>query len=160
MGLGRVVRHVVLVLGLLLALACAGLPVGLPGTTPSGATPAATAPVDGAAVAVETPVPSPWNFGLVMSILALLLGGASAMLGIWVGRDPDRPIIFALAMTLLIGSAVVVGILQGYLDSAQAVQRQADLDRMLNMVDEIAQTSGDPELAKLSAEHGKKGKKR
>jgi hypothetical protein len=152
-----------LVVGLLFALACAGLPAGIPGVTPSEATPAAAvdgAAADGAVIAEETPVTSPWNFGLIMSILALLLGGVSAMLGIWVGRDPERPVVFALAMTLLIGSAVVVGILQGYLDSAESVQRQADLDRMLNMVDEIAESSGDPELAKLSAEHGKKGKKR
>lgn len=141
-GLGRALSLGAILFGVFTLLACAGIP----GTAPAVA-------ADGAEVG------SPWSFGLVLSIVALLLGGAAAVLGIWVGRDHERPIVFALALTWLIGSAVCTGILQGYLDSDESVQRQADLDRMLEMVDQLAETSGDPELAAISAKHKPRGKK-
>ncbi len=98
--------------------------------------------------------PSAFTFGLITSLFALSLGGISAVLGIWVDRDKSRPMTFALAMSVLISSAVCVGMFQGVLDSRDAIAAKADLSRMLDMVNEIAFASGDPALAALVAEEG------
>ena len=97
---------------------------------------------------------SPWSIGLVTSMLALSLGACSAILGMWVGRDRKRPILFAFAMTVLIATAVGVGIVQSYLDAVDGVQKRADLARMMDMVQEIAIKSGDHELAALIEAEG------
>ena len=89
-----------------------------------------------------------WEMSL-SSVLALSIGGISAMLGLWVGRDKTRPVSFAVAMTLLIGTAVAVGIVQSVLDAEDAIQKKADLERMVETVTEIAIASGDTELAAL-----------
>ncbi len=98
---------------------------------------------------------SPWSWGLLISIFALGLGGFSAIVGMWVGRDTARPVTLALAMTGLIGAAIGVGMFQSYLDSVDSIQKRADLSRMMGMVKEIAIASGDMELAALiEAESG------
>ncbi len=114
------------------------------------ATPPAEDDATAEADAAVTPTPSPWSTGLIISYIALLLGGGSAVIGIWVDRDATRPSIFGVAMSVLIASACLVGAVQGYLDSTGAIQKQQDLDRMLGMVNEIAIASGDPELIKLA----------
>lgn len=110
-------------------------------------------PVEEGEVIVEE-LPSPWRPGLITSMLALSIGGASAVLGIWVDRDKSRPASFALAMSFLISAAVSVGLFQSYLDAQEGIQRQADLDRMMGMVSEIAENSGDPKLAELVRNEG------
>ncbi|MEL6348873.1 MAG: hypothetical protein AAFV53_37560 [Myxococcota bacterium] len=92
---------------------------------------------------------SPWTTGLIMSTIALAIGGISAVLGIWVDRDQQRPIVFAVVMSVLIVAAVTVGMTQSYLDAVSAIEQKQDLRRMLTMVDEIAVASGDPELANI-----------
>jgi hypothetical protein len=100
---------------------------------------------------------SPWSPGLIISFIALSIGGGSAVLGIWVDRDKARPVSFAYAMSFLITCAVIVGLFQSYLDALGAIQKRKDLDRMLDMVYEIAVTSGDAELvALLEKESGEK----
>jgi hypothetical protein len=100
---------------------------------------------------------SPWRPGLIISFIALSIGGGSAVVGIWVDRDKTRPVSFAYAMSFLITCAVVVGLFQSYLDALGAIQKRKDLDRMLDMVYEIAVTSGDAELvALLEKESGEK----
>ena len=98
--------------------------------------------------------PDPWTLGVKLSIAALTIGGTAAILGLWVGRDKTRPTSFAIAMTFLIGSAVGVGVVQSYLDSVDAIAKEADLQRMMSMVSEIAVASGDTELAALIAAEG------
>ncbi|GEM_PF-5836473 len=99
----------------------------------------------------------PWTFGVKLSVSALLIGGVAAILGLWVGRDQRRPATFALAMSGLIGSAIGVGAVQSYLDSVDGLAKEADLERMMTMVAEIAVASGDTELAALiEAEGGPK----
>lgn len=121
---------------------------------------AAPAEDDDAAAAEEIELEqeeSPWSPGLIISFIALSLGGGSAVLGIWVDRDKSRPVSFAYAMSFLITCAVVVGLFQGYLDALGAIQKKKDLNRMLDMVYEIAVTSGDKELiAILEEESGQK----
>ena len=101
------------------------------------------------ASADEPETPSPWSVGLLTSTIALTIGGASSVLGIWVRRDKKRPTVNAIAMSALVISAVAVGVTQGYLDAVGAIRHAEDLDRMLAMVDEIALESGDPALADL-----------
>ncbi|MCP4810155.1 MAG: hypothetical protein GY913_24495 [Proteobacteria bacterium] len=99
--------------------------------------------------------PSIWSAGLVTSMGALSLGGLAAVLGLWIGRDKSRPIGFAVAMTVLITSAVGVGVFQSFLDAVEMHKKKADLDNMMTMVTEIAIASGDEELAALiEAESG------
>ena len=92
---------------------------------------------------------SPWSTGLVMSITAMCIGGFSAVLGIWIDRDQSRPKVFAYSMSFLILCALVVGVTQAYLDEVDRIEKDADLERMLDMTFEIAHASGDPELIAL-----------
>ncbi len=96
--------------------------------------------------------PSPWSSGLMMSIAAMCIGGFSAVLGIWVDRDTSRPTVFAYSMSFLILCALAVGVAQAYLDEVDGIQKDQDLERMLDMTYEIAVASGDPELIKLVEE--------
>lgn len=91
---------------------------------------------------------------LYTSIAALSLGGVAAILGLWIGRDKTRPIGFAVAMTILIGSAVGVGMAQSYLDAIEMVKKKKDLANMMAMVSEIAVATGDVELAALIEAQG------
>ena len=91
---------------------------------------------------------------LYTSIGALSLGGISAILGLWIGRDKSRPIGFAAAMTLLIASAVGVGMAQSYMDAIEMVKKKKDLANMMSMVSEIAVATGDEELAALIEQQG------
>ena len=93
--------------------------------------------------------PSPWTNGLVMSIAAMCIGCFSAVLGIWVDRDKTRPKVFAVSMSFLIFCALVVGVAQSYLDQVDRMEKDQDLERMLDMTYEIAVASGDEELIKL-----------
>ena len=119
----------------------------------------ATAEEDGAAAEVlEEAAPeeaeSPWSTGMITSMSALLIGGFSAVLGIWVDRDKSRPLAFAVVMSILITTAIGVGATQSYLDAVSAIQQKEDLNRMLSMVGEIAESSGDESLAALLKSEG------
>jgi hypothetical protein len=118
----------------------------------------AAAPVEEEVVEEEVvPEPEPesiWSFGLASSLIALLLGGFSAVLGIWVDRDKSRPVVFAFSMSVLISSAIGVGIFQSILDAEGAIQAKEDLRRMLSMVEEIARKSGDPKLIEMLKSEG------
>lgn len=106
-------------------------------------------------VYVEEEVPSPWTLGLVSSMIALAIGGFSAVLGIWVDRDKERPVAFAGAMSVLISAAIFVGMFQSYLDAEDGIKARSDLDRMLSMLGEIGAESGDPDIAALLEAEGR-----
>ena len=108
---------------------------------------------DAAAAEADVELPpeeSPFSMGLIISYIALFLGGGAAVLGIWVDRDKTRPVIFGATMSVLIITAVTVGAVQGLLDAQANIQKRQDLTRMLEMVNEIARKSGDPELIALA----------
>ncbi|MEQ1569717.1 MAG: hypothetical protein ABMA64_29045 [Myxococcota bacterium] len=107
------------------------------------------------AVPEERPLESPFTWGLLMSWCALLIGGGSAVLGIWIDRDKSRPASFAVALSGLIMAAMGVGAMQGYLDEEGAIENRANLERMLDMVEELSEKSGDPALAALMETEGK-----
>ena len=104
---------------------------------------------DGTVGEVEVEDAQVLDAGLITGICALLIAGFAAVLGIWVDRDRDRPIIFAMAMSVLIITAVFVGIAQAYLDTEEILAREEDLARMLEMVAAIAASTGDTELAEF-----------
>jgi len=111
--------------------------------------------LDAATLAALEGPESPWSLGLIMSTCALAIGGISAVLGIWIDRDQQRPIAFAAVMSVLICAAVTVGMTQSYLDAVSAIEQKQDLKRMLGMVSEIAVASGNAELANIvQAESG------
>jgi hypothetical protein len=144
-----------LALGFVLSTAAAQEPAA-PAPVPVAEAPAGPAPVEPAAEAetvIEEP-PSPWSPGLLTSLVALSVGGISAVLGIWIDRDKSRPVAFAGVMSVLIIAAITVGGAQSYLDAEGAIQQRADLKRMLDMVNEIAVSSGDQKLADLVASEG------
>ncbi len=95
-----------------------------------------------------------WSPGLISSMSALFIGGLAAILGLWIGRDTSRPIGFAVAMTVLISSAIGVGMTQSMLDAEENLAKKADLARMMGMVTEIAMASGDEDLARLIEAQG------
>lgn len=101
------------------------------------------------ALAAQAVADTPWSVGLIASMAALTVGGVAAILGMWVGRDTERPVITAIAMTALIAIAVGVGVIQSYLDAVDGVAKRADLARMHSMVKEIAVNTGDAELIAL-----------
>jgi hypothetical protein len=138
----RIVAALVAVL--VFGLACGGLPIG----------------AEEVALEGERPPESPFTWALIMSWTALGLGGGSAVLGIWVDRDRARPIIFAMALSVLILTAICVGGLQGYLDEEGAIETRADLERMLDMVEVIAAESGDPALTALVDANSKRRRPR
>jgi len=129
---------------------------GTTATDPDAAVDAADDPVEDVDAAIEDveleETPSPWSNGLVMSITAMCIGGFSAVLGIWVDRDKTRPRVFAVSMSFLILCALVVGVAQSYLDEVERIEKDQDLERMLDMTYEIAVSSGNPELIKLVEE--------
>ena len=104
---------------------------------------------DGTVGEVEVEEAQVLDAGLITGICALLIAGFAAVLGIWVDRDKKRPIIFAMAMSVLIITAVFVGIAQAYLDTEETLAREDDLARMLEMVAAIAASTGDTELAEF-----------
>jgi hypothetical protein len=143
-----------LVCGLGWALATAQAQVSPVQADPVVAAPVAPALEAQGEAVLEPETPSPWSVGLVTSTIALAIGGLSAVLGIWVHRDQERPVVYAGAMSALIVSAVSVGMTQGFLDATGAIQHDKDLERMLSMVNEIAVASGDPVLAELVRSEG------
>ena len=97
----------------------------------------------------DAAAPSPWSTGLLLSWAALIVGGGSAVIGIWVDRDKTRPVSFAYAMSVVISCAVVVGCAQGYIAAMDAIQKEQDLEWILDMTYEIAVSTVDPDLAAL-----------
>lgn len=83
------------------------------------------------------------------SIIALTVGGLASIFGMWVGRDKNAPSRNIRLMTLLITAAVFVGIFHSYLDSKDMIAKQADLERIMETIREIAIASGDTEIAEV-----------
>ena len=110
---------------------------------------APAAGADDVADDADAAAPSPWSTGLLLSWAALIVGGGSAGIGIWVDRDKTRPVSFAYAMSVVISCAVVVGCAQGYIAAMDAIQKEQDLEWILDMTYEIAVSTVDPDLAAL-----------
>lgn len=88
---------------------------------------------------------------LVVTIVGLLIAGVSALLGVWVERDAQRPPRYAYAISILILLSTLVGLGQAWLRHESGLRMEADLARMLDDLDRLA--GRDPELdAYLSEE--------
>ena len=90
---------------------------------------------------------SVWTAGLLITMTALSVASMAAVLGIWADRNPKRPPTFALSMSVLVMLTMTVGLMQAYLDAIEYAEMRAELSRMLIMLGDVADESGDPELA-------------
>jgi hypothetical protein len=87
---------------------------------------------------------------VIVTIAGLTVAGFAAVLGIWVERDPKKPPRYAWALSVLILLATFVGMIQTYLDEKDKEKMEADMARMLQTLDTIAQNS-DVEIPELNA---------
>lgn len=78
---------------------------------------------------------------LMITLVGLTVAGLAAILGIWVERDQTKPPRYAYALSILILLATVVGMFQCYTDAKQGEKLEADMARMLQMLDKIASSS-------------------
>jgi hypothetical protein len=75
---------------------------------------------------------------LIITLVGLVVAGLAAVLGIWVERDKEKPPRYAYALSILILLATIVGMYQCYSDAKQNEKLEADMARMLQMLDKIA----------------------
>lgn len=81
---------------------------------------------------------------LIITIVGLSVAGLAAVLGIWVERDKTKPPRYAYALSILILLATIVGMYQCYADAKQGEKLEADMARMLQMLDKISAESEVP----------------
>lgn len=81
------------------------------------------------------------NFGLFVSEVGLLVTGLAAIIGIWVERDPERPIRYAVWLSSLVTLATAVGMYQCWSDDKQQAKLEGDLARIIHSLDGIAHES-------------------
>ena len=89
---------------------------------------------------------------LLVGLSALLIGACAALLGVWLHRDKDRPVFWALALTVLISLATGVGLIETWVDHFDTEQVEEDVARMLSTLVGMADQTGDPELRVLVQE--------
>src|SRR5437870_294337 len=82
------------------------------------------------------------SVGLWVTLAGLAIASMSALLGVWVERDPHRPPRYAYALSLLIILSMLVGLGQAWLKNQAGAQMEADLARILDDLDQLA--SDDP----------------
>src|SRR5262245_12367451 len=81
---------------------------------------------------------------LIITLAGLGVAGLAAVLGIWVERDKTKPPRYAYALSILILLATVVGMFQCYMDAKEGEKLEADMARMLQMLDKIANSTETP----------------
>ncbi|MEJ7729075.1 MAG: hypothetical protein WKG00_07665 [Polyangiaceae bacterium] len=86
---------------------------------------------------------------VLITFIGVGVAGLAAMLGIWMERDKQKPPRYAYALSLLILMATVVSMFQTYQDAKQGEKMEAEMARMLQMLDKIA-SSTDVEIPELS----------
>jgi hypothetical protein len=81
------------------------------------------------------------SMDLIITLVGLSVAGLAAVLGIWVERDKTKPPRYAYALSILILMATAVGMFQTYMDAMQGDQMQADMARMLQMLEKVSSNS-------------------
>jgi len=76
--------------------------------------------------------------GLFISEAGLGITAVAALVGIWIDRDPDRPLRYSVWLTVLVVLATGVGVFQTYQDYLSGEKLQGDIARVLQKVDKIA----------------------
>ena len=76
--------------------------------------------------------------GLFISEAGLGITAVAALVGIWIDRDPDRPLRYSVWLTVLVVLATGVGVFQTYQDYLSGEKLQGDIGRVLPKVDKIA----------------------
>lgn len=75
---------------------------------------------------------------LFISEVGLTLTAISAVVGIWIDRDQERPRSFSIWLTVLVVFATGVGVVQAYTDYVDEEKLKGDIARILQKVDKIA----------------------
>lgn len=79
--------------------------------------------------------------GLFISETALAITALAALVGIWVDRDPERPLRYSVWLTVLAVLATAVGMFQTYDDHLSEEKLNGDIARVVQKVDKIAHQS-------------------
>lgn len=75
---------------------------------------------------------------LFISEFGLTLAAISAIVGIWIDRDTERPLSYSVWLTILVVFATGVGVVQSYTDFVDEEKIKGDIARILQKVDKIA----------------------
>jgi len=75
--------------------------------------------------------------GLFISETGLAITAVSALIGIWIDRDEDRPLRYSIWLTVLVILATGVGCFQTYQDYLGEVKLKGDIARVLQKLDTI-----------------------
>jgi hypothetical protein len=75
---------------------------------------------------------------LFISEVGLTLTAISAVIGIWIDRDEERPLSYSIWLTVLVVFATGVGVVQAYADYEDEERLKGDIARILQKVDKIA----------------------
>ena len=91
------------------------------------------------------------SLGIILTITSLAVAAIASIVGIWVERDPRRAKTIAYVLSGLIIMASAVSMAQAYMDELANEKMEADMARMLVMLDQIAAKDGggSPELQSL-----------
>jgi hypothetical protein len=76
--------------------------------------------------------------GLFVTIAGLIVAGVSALLGVWVGWDPQKPPRYAIALSVLILLSTAVSMTQAYLKARDGAKLEADIARILDDLDRMS----------------------
>jgi hypothetical protein len=75
---------------------------------------------------------------IVLTVTSIAVAGVTSVVGIWIERDPSRAKTLAFILSGLIVMASFVSITQSYMDERDKQKMEADLARMLVMLNQIA----------------------
>ena len=84
-----------------------------------------------------------YDIGIIVIFVGLIVGGLTAIIGMWIERDRRRPPTWITGLTVLIGMATLVSLYQAWEESKESEKLQNDMARMLLKLDEVAAKAGD-----------------
>ena len=82
------------------------------------------------------------DFDLLITLTALLVGGLTGIVGMWVERDPDRGTRVFIALATLCLLTTIVSMYQAIGEARDAAKQEEAMANMLQKLDTIMQTAG------------------
>ena len=78
------------------------------------------------------------DLDILLTVTSIAVAGITSVVGIWIERDPTRTKTLAYVLSGLIVMASFVSVIQSYVDEQAKQKMEADLARMLVMLNQIA----------------------
>ncbi len=78
---------------------------------------------------------------LIMSEVGLFVSGLSAIVGMWVERDAERPMRWSVLISMLIFLATLVSMHGAYSQAQEQAKQEASMAALLQKIDKLMQTS-------------------